>query len=301
MARVDLTEANGWIPEEFGSEIIEVIGQNSVVESLGRREPMSTRTKSVPRFVGDDPVVVAEGAQIPEASATLDEVVLTAIKWSKIFNVSEEDLNDSLADVLEAYKRGFATNFARKFDHAALGVTAAGAGTDAAPYGSVYYNVSQAADVATRRVQTAGDMTFEDVNNAVALVEQSKYFDPAKTAVVAAPSMIGLLRNLKDAAGERVVVEPLAGTPGSLMGYPLVLSHGAVSAAAASSAPSGNGLLIVCGNTDHLINGVRSEFESVVSREHAFDYDGVHLKVRARRGFAAASTEAFAIVEKTDA
>lgn len=299
MARTDLSEANGWIPEEFGSKVIQVSQQNSVVESFGRREPMSTRTKSVPRFLGDDPVVVAEGGTIPEASATLDEVVLTATKWSKIFNVSEEDLGDSLVNVLDAYKYDFAANWARKFDNSALGVTAIGDGTEGTPYNSVYYAVSQASDVADRLTQSAGDVTFEMVNDAVALVEEGKYFDPAKAIVVASPKMLGTLRNLKDSGGNRVVTEPLNGTPGTLMGYPLVLSHGAATSATATSTPAGNPLLVVVGNTDHLINGDRSGIESVVSRDSAFNTDGVLLKVRVRRGFALASDSAFAVVEKT--
>jgi HK97 family phage major capsid protein len=299
MARIDLSEANGWVPEEKSSQVILAAQAASFVERNARRENMTTRTKGVPRFLGDDPVVVAEGATIPEATATLDEVILTAHKWAKIFNISEEDLNDSLVDTLTAYKREWASNWGRKFDHAALGVTVDVAGTDAAPYKSLYREIATATDVATRRIQTTvgGVITFENVNDALAVVETGKFYDPSNTVFFTSPKMLGNLRNLKDAAGLRVVVEPLNGTPGSIMGYPLELTQGAETGAAATSAPSGNPLLFV-GNSKLLINGVRSGPESVVSKEPEFRTDGSLLKVRARRAFAVGRVEGFAVIEK---
>lgn len=299
MSRTDLSEANGWIPEEKSSDAILAAEANSFVESQARRENMASRTKGVPRFLGDDPVVVAEGATIPDAAPTLDEVVLTAHKWAKILHISEEDMNDSLVDVLTTYKRDWAANWARKFDHACLGVTAAAAGTDAAPYESVYRAVSQY-NSASNRIQTAGDMTFEDVNAALALVETGRDYDQANTFFVASPALLGTLRNLKDLDDARVTLDPMSGTPTGLFGYPLTVSAGAVSAAAASSSPTGNPLLIV-GNKRLLINGVRSGIESVVSDEPEFRTDGVLLKVRARRGFAVGRASAFAVIEVTGA
>lgn len=300
MARLDLSEANGWIPEEKSSDVIKASQQNSFVESQARKETMATRTKGVPRFLGDDPVVVAEGATIPDAAPTLDEVILTAHKWAKILHLSEEDLNDSLVDTLSAYKEAWASRWARKFDHACLGVTAAAAGTDAAPYNSVYREVSQAADVATRLIATAAgaEITFEHLNSALAKIETGEFYDPSQTVFVVSPKVLGNLRNLKDAGGLRVSRDPLTGTPTGILGYPLVVSTGAETGAASSAAPAGKPLVIV-GNKSLLINGVRSGIESIVSSEPEFRTDGVLLKVRARRAFAVGRVEGFAIIEKT--
>jgi HK97 family phage major capsid protein len=299
MARTDFTEANGYILEEQGSAVIQDLLANSAVEAFARREAMASRTKTVPRFVADAPEVVAEGATIPEASATLDEIVLTARKYAKIMHVSEEDLNDNLVDVLTAYRREWASRWARKFDNACLGVTAVGDGDDGQPYNSLYYGVSQY-NSASNRIQTAGDVTFDDINNALGLVEDSSKFDAANTVFMAHPKMLAAIRGMKDANNELVLPNPIAGTPGSLFGYPLVVSYGAATSAAASAAPTGNPLLIV-GNRQMLINGVRGGLESVVSRDAEFTKDGVLLKMRIRRGFAVADASAFAIVEKTPA
>lgn len=295
MARTDLTEANGFIPEEFGSQVIQAITQNSIVESFARQESMFTRTKSVPRFVADAPEVVAEGDTIPDASATLDEIVLTARKYAKIFNVSEEDVNDSLVDVLETYKVEWASRWARKYDNAALAVTSAGDGTDAAPFTSLYNSVLSG--TASAHHTTTASLTFDNINRALEDVEEGDYFDAANTVFIAHPKMLGDLRGMVDGTGQLVLPNPIAATPGSLFGYPLVVSYGAATSASATANPTGNPLLIV-GNRQMMINGVRGPVESAVSRDAEFSKDGVLLKIRVRRAFAVSDANAYSIVEK---
>ena len=294
MARTDFTEANGYILEEQGSVVIQDLLANSAVEAYARQEPMASRTKTVPRFVADAPAVVAEGGTIGEATATLDEIVLTARKYAQIMNVSEEDLNDNLVDVLTTARREWASRFARKFDNACLGVNVAADGTDTAPYTSLYAAINWN----TNRIQTGGALSYEDLNNALGIAEDSSKFDAANTVWMAHPKMLKEIRGMIKGNNDLVLPDPLAGTPGSLFGYPLVVSYGAAVSTAASASPAGNPLLIV-GNRQMLINGVRGGVESVVSRDAEFSKDGVLLKTRIRRGFAVADADAFAIVEKT--
>ena len=295
----DLTEANGYIPEELGSVAIQATLANSVVEAYARRENMASRTKGVPRFVSDAPSIVAEGATITQSDTTLDEVLLTARKYAQIFNISEEDLNDSLVDTLNTYKREWASQWARKFDNACLGVTAVGDGDDGQPFSSVYYAVSQYSSGANI-TSTAGDLEFADISTALGKAEESKYFDAANTVVIVHPKMLNLIRQMETTGGNLVLPDPLGARPGSLFGYPMVVSYGAATSAAASAAPSGDALLIV-GNRNMMINGVRGGIESAISRDADFSKDGVLLKTRVRRGFAVAAAEAFAIVRKTAA
>ena len=296
ISRTDLTEANGYILEEQGSTVIQDLIANSAVERFARRETMASRTKSVPRFVGDAPEVVAEGDEIPASNPTLDEVVLTAKKYAQLMHISEEDVNDSLVDTLSVYKREWASRFARKFDNATLGVSGVVDGTDAVPYLSLY----SAINWTTNRIQTGGAMSYDDLNNALGIVEDSSKFDSANTVWMAHPKMLKEIRGMVKGNNDLVLPDPLAGTPGSLFGYPLVISYGAATSTAATDSPTGNPLLIV-GNRQMLINGVRGGVESVVSRDAEFARDGVVLKTRVRRGFAVADADAFAIVEKTGA
>ena len=297
ISRTDLTEANGYILEEQGSTVIQDLIANSAVERFARREAMASRTKSVPRFVGDAPVVVAEGDEIPASAPTLDEIVLTARKYAQLIHISEEDVNDQLVDTLSVYKREWASKWARKYDNACLGVTAAGDGDDGQPFTSLYRAISPGS-AGTNLIQTGGAMSYDDLNNALGIVEDSSKFDSANTVWMAHPKMLKEIRGMVKGNSDLVLPDPLAGTPGSLFGYPLVISYGAATSAAASASPAGNPLLIV-GNRQMLINGVRGGVESVVSRDAEFARDGVVLKTRIRRGFAVADADAFAIVEKT--
>jgi HK97 family phage major capsid protein len=212
-------------------------------------------------------------------------------------HVSEEDLNDSLPDVLTVYKREWASRWARKFDNACLGVHAAADGDDGQPFTSLYRAVSPGS-AGANLIQTGGAMSYDDLNNALGIVEDSSKFDAANTVWMAHPKMLKEIRGMIKGNNDLVLPDPLAGTPGSLFGYPLVISYGAATSAAATDSPAGNPLLIV-GNRQMLINGVRGGVESVVSRDAEFTKDGVLLKTRIRRGFAVADADAFAIVEKT--
>lgn len=293
--RTDLTEGNGFIPEEKGSVAIQATLANSVIEAYARREAMASRTKGVPRFVSDAPSVVAEGVDIPNSDTTLDEVVLTAKKYAQIFNISEEDLNDSLVDTLNTYKREWASRWARKFDNACLAVDVVADGTDAAPFTSLYYKV--AVDAEDNILATSGALTFAKLSDAIGLAEQSTYFDAANTVIMVHPKMLAEIRKMETVGGNLVLPDPLAARPGSLFGYPLVVSYGAARSSVATDAPTGNPLLIV-GNKNMLINGVRGGVESAISRDADFSKDGVLLKTRVRRGFAVAEASAFAIIEK---
>ena len=296
ISRTDLSEANGYILEEQGSQVIQDLIANSAVERFARREAMASRTKSVPRFVGDAPVVVAEGAEIPASDPNLNELVLTARKYAQLMHISEEDVNDSLVDTLSVYKREWASRWARKYDNAALGVDINKTGEDDAPYLSLYYDVR---DNTSNWDETAGALTYAKLNAALGIVESSNKFDAANTVFMVHPKMLAEIRGMVQGnQNELVLPNPLDATPGSLFGYPLVVSYGAAVSSVATDAPAGNPLLIV-GNRQMLINGVRGGIESVVSRDAEFARDGVVLKTRIRRGFAVADANAFAIIEKT--
>lgn len=300
MARLDLTQANGWIAEEHDSAVVAEVNRQSAIEAVARKVTMGTDTKSVPRLIGDEPDVIAEGGTYTEAAATFDDVTLLAKKFGNLYHISEEDVQDSFVDSLNEFKQDFARGFAVKFDNACLGVTAASNGTTI-PFTSVYREVSQY-NSASNLIQTAGAVVLDDLSGGLGLIEGSRYWSDADTVVIAHPSLRGSLRVMKDGSNNLVqqYTDPLGKTRESIFGYPLVWSFGAKTHATATSTPTGNPLAIF-GSRRLLLNGVRSGPESMVSRDAKFDTDGVLLKCRARRGFAVAKPEAFAIVEVTAA
>jgi hypothetical protein len=110
------------------------------------------------------------------------------------------------------------------------------------------------------------------------------------------------LRNLKDAAGDRVVDTTGvlgAGVP-TVFGHQLVFSHGAKTNATYTDTPTGNALLVVAAKRE-LILGVRSGPEAKVSSEEQWANDNLELKMRARRAFVLADANSARVVEKTAA
>ena len=287
MAFTDLTEANGWIPEPGSNEALLRDAETSAVEAVARRVNMTSRTVSVPRFVANGIDVVAEGATIPVKDATLDEVVLTAVKFADRFAISFEDSQDAVVDALNAYKREWLSNYAIALDNACLGVTGTGG-----PFESVYRAVGSG-----NRTATAGDLTYEDLQAVIGDMEGNR---KGGLVVIAHPKFKMSLRNLKDAAGERVVTDPFgAGVP-TIFGHEVRFSYGAATSAAYSDSPTGNPLLIVA-NKSNLILGVRSGPESQVSDQEQWANDNIELKMRARRAFALASADSARVIELTAA
>jgi len=283
----ELSEANGWIPEPGSNEVLTKDIQTSAVEAVARRENMTSRTISVPRFDSSGVSVVPEHEDIPLRTAQLDEVVLTAHKFADRHAISIEDQQDAVVDELNAWKRNWLSNYAIALDNACLGVTGTGG-----PFESVYRAVGSG-----RRAATAGDLSYEDLADVVGDMEANR---KGGLVVIAHPKFRMALRNLKDEAGDRVVGDPLgAGVP-TIFGHEVRFSYGARTSAAFSDNPTGNPLLVVA-NRQELILGVRSGPESQVSDQPQWVSDHVEIKMRARRGFALAAPDSAYVIELTAA
>lgn len=306
MARANV---DAWIPEERGSAVLARVNANSGIEALARREPMRTDTKTVPRSGNIDVDVIPKGGAYGEDASVSDEVVLKARKFGTAIRLAEEDIADlrdgGAANVVAIKQADWATAYARKLDNACLGVTTAENGTTV-PFTSVYASI-MAADAGlgytagANRVATAAGaaVSYDNLSAVLGLAEGGDFFDPSKVVVIAHPSFMGVLRGVKDAQGSPVFVQGLAGTPNTLFGYSIAFSAGARTSAVATSAPTGNPLLVVA-NRDALVLGVRSGPESFsISGDTGLSAltDEAIIKMRSRRGFALGHPRAAAVLE----
>lgn len=289
MARVN---ADAWVPEEYGSEVITRVNQNSAVEAVARRIAMTSDIMKVPRIGAVGVNVVAKGGTYVDAEPTLDNVTLDAVKFGTTVTIAEEDLQDAIADAVAAHQAEWAVSYARKLDNAALGVTAAQNGTTV-PFNSVYKSVASG-----QKIATAGAVTYAKLSDTLALYEGSDYANDADTVVIAHPSFKASFRGILDDNSRPIFVEGISGTPSTLFGIEVNFSYGAKTSATATETPSGNPLLVV-GNRQHLLLGVRSGPESLLSYDAGFRSDEPVLKMRARRAFAVGRAEAFGILEVT--
>jgi len=293
-----------WLPEEEGSEVITRITQNSVVEARASQIPMASNSRTTPRSAGMDVEVVDKGGLYGEDTNTNDDVTLTAKKFGKVLRIAEEDINDSLADVIRVKTLDWGTSYAKIIDNATLAVTAApGVGV---PFTSLYYLLTQTDNTigytANSNITTTGSggVTYDKLSTSLSVIETGDYFNPSELLAVAHPTFRASFRQVKDDQGEPIFVKGLAGTPDTLFGHPVAWSLGARTSATAKSSPTGNPLLLWV-HPSLMLLGIRSGPESVFIDGR----DGVGsltdesiLKVRARRGWAYGHPGGASILEK---
>jgi HK97 family phage major capsid protein len=183
--------------------------------------------------------------------------------------------------------------------------TVGAANSTTRPFTSVYQAVG-----AGNRTSLAGALQYEDLVEAIGEMEVSR---KGGLVVIAHPAFRMALRNLKDAAGDRVVATDGvlgAGVP-SVFGHEVRFSFGAVTNTTFSDSTAavggggaagavGNPLLVVAAKNE-LILGVRSGPESALSEHEQWTTDEIELKMRARRGFVLASADSARVIEQTNA
>jgi HK97 family phage major capsid protein len=297
------TNVDHWIPEEFDSEVIARVAQVSAVEVHARKVPMGTETKSVPRSIGMGVAFLAKSGSYGEDTTANDEIILKAAKFAEALRVAEEDVDDSLADIIATKQKDWATSYAKVIDNACLAVTAATGAT--VPFYSLYYQLQHAdsnagySASANYSLSGTGGVTYSALSVTLGQYESGDYFDEANTLVIAHPSIKADLRGVLDKNNRPIFVEGLAGTPGTVFGHPVVWELGAKTSAVPTSTPAGNPLFVV-GNADYLLLGVRSGPESVFidgrNGVGALTDESI-LKMRARRAFGVGNVNAFAMLE----
>ena len=255
---------------------------------------MGSDTKHVPRTAGMDVAVVAKGGTYGEDTSLNDEVLLSAIKFGKAVRIAEEDIDDSVANVIEAKMVGWGKSYAKMIDNASLAVSAASNGTTV-PFTSLYQllNTTDAtlsytggANITT--AASSGAPTYGEFSTAVGSVESGDYFDPGSMVAIAHPAFRKSLRGVVDGQQRPIFNENGAGTPDTVFNVPVRWSLGAKLAATATSAPTGRPLMAFV-NPELMLLGVRSGPESVFidGRDglSALTDESI-LKMRARRGWA---------------
>jgi HK97 family phage major capsid protein len=305
---------NQWIPVEYSPDVIQRVKQMSAVIAYGQNVPMSTESRSTPRSGGVTMGGIAKGGDYGQDTTTANDAVwLYAQKYGGAVPIAEEDLNDSLADIVNAKTNDAATSFAKLFDNSCLGVTAAKAATGWA-FDSLYYILSQSdastgytANANITQTATGGPtLTYANTRAPLAKLEQGDYFDPGGTVVIAHPAFADGLRGVVDNQGRPIFNESTNGVAGggqgttpTLFGHPLHFSLGAKTAATPTPTPTGNPLMIVC-SASYLYVGNREPLSvQAIDGNTGLGAltDTSYLKFRARKAFAPGHENAFAILE----
>src|ERR1017187_2140873 len=308
-----------WVPIEMDSNVVLRIVQTSALEFAARRAVMGTNTRDVPRSGGATSGIVARGAAYGTDDSTDDTVVLQATKFGTGVPLTDEDLSDleGVIDVIGTKGADWAGSYAIHLDNACLGSSGAGTVNTTVPFNSVYYkslhadaNASYSASANYSASSTmAGSGGYGVISDLFAQYEATRFYSPERSIVIAHPKLKTLLRKVVDNVGRPVFRETsglttisgyVAGASSrevpSLLDIPILFSLGAATSGVPSSAPNGNPLMVV-GNKDHLILGVRSGPES--KQERLPGTDTIELMYRSRRAFSVGNPNALVVMEYT--
>jgi HK97 family phage major capsid protein len=337
---------SGWIPVEYGAQVIQKVTQRSAVETYAQAVMMASNSRYVARDGGVVAGLVQKGsaygpfggAQAGTSDNTDDSVLITAGKWGTEIDIAEEDIMDSLADIINSKSSAIGTALAKVYDNVSLGVNAAAGATNAQTT-SVYRAMTQAdaatgytanANVVASGAGSRGIPSYDNLNNALGFVEQGDYFNEEDMLVIAHPFYRQAMRGIKDTQGRPIFIESSGGFPGGGQGgtpdllfrIPIFWSLGAVVTTAptsalpantysttSGSAPAGTAgnRLLVFANRLYLLAGKRTTNPTNPGATPEFQivppmYSGTDttvLRGRMRRGFSVGTEFALALVEGT--
>jgi HK97 family phage major capsid protein len=322
--RVDLENL---IPVEVSDEVIQKVQQVSAIEAVAPGETMTSDTKQVPRFGGFQVATVAKGAEYGFTTNTQDLVDLVARKIGGAAKVAEEDLVDTITGegTMRRFEQEAGDSLAKTFDHACIGTTTAMNGTTS-PFVSIYQAVTTTQTtpwgtytananrtqqtVSTTGVATTGLVWQDQIDAWLADYEQSLFFDPGNTFVLANPTFISLFRRIRDSQGNPVFLPN--GNTGNTAPSPFGYSDfrytvGARTHATMTDSPTGNPLMII-GNRAALKRGLARTSAGMVpgnpgvqwqraAQGIGFLSDEAIMKAMMRRAFVVTVPQAVSVFE----
>jgi len=238
-----------------------------------------------------DPTMLftAENTAPSEASYAGSQLTATINKALGWIGIANELLADSEVDLTRYLLPKFANATAQRLDHAAVNANNGTATLDGGFTG--IFNGGTAAVAATTRTSIAA-LTIDDFIGAMVAVNAAALSRPCKWWVH--PTNLVRILGVKDGNGRPIFLPstdaPSFGAIGSILGYPVVLTHAAPSANVASSKiavfgdPMGNA---VC---------LRSDFEFAASDQVMFKEDTTVFRARARMASRVKQATAFGVL-----
>lgn len=303
---------SAWQPIEWDNQVIQREVQASAIYESARQMPMGSNLKEIPRFTN---AMVGGGSQLTEDTNNGDTIPMYSYQFNGKETLDEAQMEDSVADEVQAVTFEWLNSFHMSYDNACLGVSAARSGTVTAyqPYTSVYNavrnNDSDVGYVAnTNYTKTgSGGLTYDFANTALGLVENTKFWNPANGCIYIHSSLKKSIRGIKDGDGRPIFVESSSGFPGGgmvpqyqMFGVPAYFTFGAVVTNDFTSFQNGitGNPLIIFANRRHVVRGPRIEPQAqfinaninIAALEHTMQF-------RARQGFAATVPQAFSVLE----
>lgn len=283
---------DGTIPSEQGSYIVKNVIDNSIIMQLAKYEPMTKPVKKFGYFAeGPGAYWVGEAEKIKTSKPKWLSIQMEAKKLGVILPVSKEFLKYSVTDFFEAIKPHIAEAFYKKFDAAAI------FGTDT-PYGAGI-SIFERAETAENLVTLGTESVYDDINAAIALVEES---DSEAQAFATTRSFNKDLRGARDAQGNLIFNDARQGVTASVLGMPVVYGQKATwdkTKAVALTGDFDNAAYGVLQNIEYAIS-TDAQLSTITNEDgtpvNLFEQDMFALRATMHIGFMTMKEDAFAAI-----
>lgn len=299
---------SAWVPIDQDSVPDQRVVQVSAIQAAATPRQMNTNVVEVPRFLGAD---VGGGSQLTEDTHDGDDVPMYAYQFNGKATFDQAESEDTVADEAEAYAYEWLNSFHISYDNASLGVSAARSSTvgDFRPYDSIYYRVRNNDNGAGYTADTnfslvvASAWGYNSMSQGLGKVERGQFWTPSSGYAIAHPALRQALREVKDDNQRPILVElgNNTGIPGwigpTLMGYPLLWSHGARVSSTFKMTVTRNYLItFVNGRYARWGNRImpQTRFIDASLNRDALEHT---VQTRARRGFVLTIPQAASVLE----
>jgi HK97 family phage major capsid protein len=274
------------VPVEYSAEVMYVAKQASQLMGQVREIPMNAVTKYVPTQDSAASVSwnTAQSSAKSETTPTFSRATLTAYTGAMWAGVSDELLEDSLVPLAAYFRDIFGEAFGYEFDYQSTQ-------SNASPFTGMLRAASNALVLGTGQV-SFNSVGFDDLYEAIAkLTTVNKR---ANGKFIMHCTVFDILRKIKDANGNYIYQAPSGTQPGSLCGYPYIITDGMIS----NSSSAASTKFIVFGDPKQYLWGNRlgMEFKVFDQTAYALEWDEIMFRGRVRWGFTAANAGSFVAI-----
>lgn len=263
------------VPEEYSSDLIEVIRSASVVMPLASKYEMNTDTYNVPTISTGGSVFWEQTGGFTtktNTDVTFGQLQLSAKTVYGLAALSEQLVEDSSPSAVQAIQRDLASAIVAEMDAAFL--EGAGSGVDPIT------GITAQANIGTATMGAA--LTADDVADAIAGVEANN-FNP--NAIICHPSVKAILRKLKDTDGQYIWADPRSSDPASIFGIPVYATSNMVG--------TGGSRNLIVGDMKEAAVGMRRDITFALSEHANFSKNQILVRLTARVGFGLKHAGAF--------
>jgi HK97 family phage major capsid protein len=285
------SEGGYLVPDEFVPTLIRLIEVNGLVRQNATIIPMKGKTKVMPNLVSGVTVYWPDENQtITSSQPVFGQVQLDAKKMACLIPASSELVEDSTIAIATLLATLVAEAMALEEDRVCLvGIT-----NNSDPFQGVLYNASVNAVV-----MGSGDTTFDklDADDFLDLIDAISPSAQRNAKFTMHRTIFSLVRRLKEATtGHYIYEQPSGSTPGTIWGYPYLLSEVMPSNSLADSAQD-NEAFILFGNLKYLYFGDRKRLTVAQSTHAGFAKDQIFFRYIQRIASLVAIPAAFAVLK----